>query len=159
MIEHLHQTENHLKARVKHNLQIVEANNQAIRKLLAEPVSRERSTKIRKMREQNKKYLEENEEAIRIQHNINRFIMHYRKNMREESEHIGVSSEGNHIRKQPLSKEESFKKTISGELPYNETHPYYGDPAFKEKLLNHYQALEDYETCAWLMKINQTEDS
>lgn len=159
MIEHLHQTEKHLKARVKQNLQKVEANNQAIRKLLAEPVSRERSMKISKMREQNKKYLEENEEAIRIQHDINRFILHYRKNMREDSEHIGVSSGGNHLNKQTLSKEESFKKTINGELPYNPAHPYYGDQAFKEKLLHHYQALEDYETCAWLVKINEAKSN
>jgi hypothetical protein len=49
-------------------------------------------------------------------------------------------------------KEESFQKTIAGKLPYNKTHPYFGDERFKSMLLDHYIALEDYETCAWLMQ-------
>lgn len=153
MIEHLNQTKNHLQNRVQENLRFIKENNQKIQKLLKEAVSDSRSARIDEIREVNKKYLKENEEAIRIQHGINNFLIHYRHNLKEEEDlRVAVAPENTRSDEKATGKEESFKKTISGELPYNKNHPYFGDEGFKSMLLDHYIALEDYETCAWLMQ-------
>ena len=99
--------------------------------------------------------MKKNGKAIQIQHSINNFLSHYRNNLREDEDlRIAVTLENNQSGKKVIGKEESFQKTISGELPWDNNHPYFGDEAFKSMLLEHYISLEDYETCAWLMQQN-----
>ncbi|MFP4620231.1 MAG: hypothetical protein ACLFM7_02900 [Bacteroidales bacterium] len=47
--------------------------------------------------------------------------------------------------------ERNLELTISGEIPFNEDHPFYHDEKFFNDLLNYYQKREDYETCNSLL--------
>jgi hypothetical protein len=151
MVEHLRQTVAYLKDRVQRNLELIRENNREINKILNEPVSDKRSERIDHIRDCNKRYLMENEEAIRIQHSIVRFLNRYRKNLDYETQQIEISSRENNSEKK-IDREETLKRTISGEIPYNKRHPFFGDTEFKEKLIDYYKSIEDYETCAWLIK-------
>ena len=93
----------------------------------------------------------ENEEAIRIQQRIVKFLNRYRKNLNYEN-HNTESSFHESDYEEGIDREECLRRTISGEMPYDKKHPFFGDKEFKNQLIDHYKSIEDYETCAWLMK-------
>jgi hypothetical protein len=47
--------------------------------------------------------------------------------------------------------DEYFEKTIAGSIAFNSNHPYFCSDDFKEKLLQYYVGIEEYEKCAKLV--------
>jgi hypothetical protein len=133
-----------LKLKVRQNLIQIQTNQKEIRELLGTPASDERSTKMEELYASNKLLLAENSDFISVQLTLSNFIDKYSNTSVLEGEMANV--------KAPLSENECFEKTINGELTFNQEHPFYSDNTFFQKLMNHYQSMEDYETCSLLLK-------
>jgi hypothetical protein len=144
MKEMMRRTIETLKEKVKENLMNIQNNQKEIRELLKEPVSNERSEKLEQRYALNKVLLAENNDFINVQLTLTNFIDKY--NNTDVFEHAKVENKA-----VCLSESECFTKTVNGDLPYNHQHPLYNDENFFQKLLAHYQTVEDYETCSRLM--------
>ncbi len=149
MIKQLKKTVEELKSRVQKNLDIIHQNERVVKKLLEEPVSNERSRKLEVKYQENKKLLKENNDSIKLQLQLSKFIDTY-KNELEETEESQMKPLQEET-EAPLSKEEIFDLTAKKEIPFDENHPYYNDEEFFNDLMEHFTAVEDYEMCSFLM--------
>jgi hypothetical protein len=149
MINHLKQTVEELKSRVQKNLDIIHENERVVKKLLEEPVSNERSRKLEIKYQENKKLLKENNDSIKLQLQISKFIDAYKNELEETAETQQETTQ--EVSEKPLSKEEIFDLTVNKDIPFDENHPYYSDEDFFNELMEHFTAVEDYEMCSFLM--------
>ncbi len=144
MKDDLRKTLEVLREKVKQNLEIIHGNEADVRKLLKdEPVSSMRSDKLSIKFNINKKMLEENHESINLQLSIIKFM--------EKVQPVTVS--------EPVENEDPnycFELTVTGNMAYNEKHPYFNDDAFFCRLMDYYMAKEDYEKCANLQNTRKT---
>ncbi|SRR6056297_1748091 len=142
MINQLRSVVETLKERVNQNLEVIHKNEKKVRSLLEEPVSGERSANLERLYEENKKMLKENHESIQLQLQINKFIESNRNLLKENKEEA----------KKDLTSQDYWNMTITGEIPFDENHPYFEDENFFNELIKYYTEIEDYETCDWLVK-------
>jgi len=152
MVTQLKQTVEKLKSRVQNNLNVIHKNEKIVKKLLEEPVSNERSWKLEEKYYENKKLLKENDESIRLQLQLTKFIDTYRNELEETEENQLNKTEVSKETQSPLTKEDIFNLTISKELQFNEDHPYFNDEEFFNELMDHFSNIEDYEMCSFLQK-------
>ena len=145
MKELMQQTIRVLKDKVNTNLEIIKENQQVIREILKEPFSDDRSRRLKERYDMNKNLLMENNDFINVQLTLINFIDKYKNSvvMAEVSKNRMMQAG------QPV---DYFEATISGELPYDDQHPYFQDEEFFTKLLSYFQEKEDYEMCGKLMK-------
>lgn len=150
MLNQLRKTVEELKSRVQSNLDIIHKNERVVKKLLDEPVSNERSRKLEIKYQENKKLLKENNDAIKLQLQLSKFIDTYKNELEatEENQMEATQEEP----EAPLSKEEVFELTANKEIPFDENHPYYNDEDFFNDLMEHFTSVEDYEMCSFLME-------
>lgn len=158
MKDFLRQTIDVLKERVQTNLDIIHNNELKIREILKEPVSTNRSKKLSIKYDANKKLLAENNESIKIQMSIIKFLDQFKENFKEDMSLV-IDSQKKAEKKNEqenisyeISKEDFFELTTSGEVPFDNHHPYFNDKEFFDALLSHYTQVENYEMCAALLK-------
>jgi len=152
-----------LKERVQANLDIIHTNELIVREILKEPVSSARSKKLNERYNANKKLLAENNESIKIQLSLIKFIDQFKENFKNDLSLVEKSQEKKEKKNKQISKpyevskEDFFELTTNGEVPYDNRHPYFNDQEFFDALLSHYTQVEDYEMCAALLKQKNTD--
>lgn len=175
MRELLRQTIDLLKKRVQHNLNIIHKNEKSVREILQEPVSSERSERLDEKFGINKKMLEENNDSIKIQLSIIRFLDNYSKQLEEyiEEHEFNADEISNNIKEtiEPESKgnqnfeineinrDDYFDLTIHKSIDYNEQHPYFEDEDFYKELMAYFTNIEDYEMCSKLIASHKKDDA
>lgn len=151
MLTHLRQTVEKLKSRVQKNLDIIHKNERIVKKLLEEPVSNERSSKLEEKYQENKKLLAENNDSIKLQLQLTKFIDAYKNELEKTEDEQFNEAEAPEEAEVPLSREEIFELTINKEMQFDENHPYYEDEEFFNDLMEHFSSIEDYEMCGFLL--------
>lgn len=135
-----------LKEKVKSNLLEIQSNQKKIRELLNSEFTNERSEKLEEIYIVNKMLLAENNDLINVQLTLSNFVDKY-----NHSHLFETVSVQNH-KKVVLNEQESFEKTVTGELTFNKEHPFYNSETFFQNLMNFYQTKEDYESCSKILK-------
>ena len=151
MLTHLRQTVEKLKSRVQKNLDIIHKNERIVKRLLEEPVSNERSRKLEEKYQENKKLLTENNDSIKLQLQLTKFIDTYKNEFEEVEDERQNKNEAPKEAKAALSREDIFELTINKEIHFDEHHPYYEDEEFFNDLMEHFSNIEDYEMCGILL--------
>jgi len=151
MLTHLRQTVEILKGRVQKNLDIIHKNERIVKKLLEEPVSNERSQKLEEKYQENKKLLTENNDSIKLQLQLTKFIDTYKNEFEEIEDEQFKKTEAPEETEAPLTREDVFRLTINKEIQFDEHHPYYEDEEFFNDLMEHFSSIEDYEMCGFLL--------
>jgi hypothetical protein len=155
MKEQLRQTIEVLKDRVKDNLSIIHDNEREVRRILEEPVSKNRSAKLEIKYNENKKLLKENNDSIQLQLQITKFLETYKNELESQDNRTEPSQSDYNTEAPQLTREECFDLTINGDLKFDHTHPYFDDDDFFEELLDYYKSTEDYEMCSFLVSIKR----
>ena len=170
MKEQLKQTIELLKKRVQYNLGIIHQNEKGVREILQEPVSTNRSERLDEKFGINKKMLEENNDSIKIQLNIIKFLDKYSKQLEtfiEETEKENVehqpkqteSKQETNYEIEELTRDDYFDLTIHKSLDFDEKHPLFEDQDFFYQLMEHFTNLEDYEMCSKLVSSRKKKDA
>lgn len=131
-----------LKEKVRANLLEIQSNQKQIRGLLKQPVSSERSAQLEERYALNKALLAENNDFINVQLTLSNFVEKYNNNE--------IFTDVIQMVK-PENENEYFEHTVNGRIKFDESHPYFEDDNFFQKLLNYYQNIEDYENCGKLV--------
>lgn len=152
MIKQLRSVIEALKERVNNNLDIIHENEKKVRKLLSEPVSEQRASNLERIYDENKKMLKENHESIQLQLQINKFIESNRALFENKEKNQKPENFEEISHRKELSPREYWDMTISGEIPFDQDHPYFENEKFFKSLLNYFTKIEDYEKCDWLIK-------
>jgi hypothetical protein len=140
-----------LKKRVQFNLEIIAKNELRIKELLKEPVSEERARKLNDRFDFNKKLLEENKDALKIQKSLIDFMEKHKIEM-DDAFHLITNNEDTSLSTDvDLEKEDYFDLTINGALDFDKQHPYYHDEMFIQDLMQYFTEVENYEMCSQLM--------
>jgi len=151
MLTHLRQTVEQLKSRVQKNLDIIHKNERIVKKLLEEPVSNERSRKLEEKYQENKKLLTENNDSIKLQLQLTKFIDTYKNEFEEIEDEQFKNTESPEETEAPLTKEDVFRLTVNKEILFDEHHPYFEDDEFFNDLMEYFSTIEDYEMCGFLL--------
>ncbi|GEM_PF-851787 len=162
MKEQLRKVVELLKKQVKTNLEIIHTNEEFVRTLLNEPVSDSRSGLLETKFKLNKSLLHENNESIKLQFRIIKFLEKYgervddKDNIDEKLQQIkelGKLNINEDLVELNYSKDDYFHMTINEELLFDSVHPYFYDNEFRKKLLKHYIDCEDYEMCDYIINL------
>ena len=152
MLTQLREAIEQLKTRVQGNLNIIHKNEKVVRKILEEPVSNSRSQKLEVKYEENKKLLKENNDSIKLQLQLTKFIDTYKNELQETEEPQMEEQQTIQKTEEPLTKEDIYHLTINKELEFDEQHPFYNDEEFFNDIMEHFTSVEDYEMCSYLME-------
>jgi hypothetical protein len=135
-----------LKENIKRNLFEIQSNQKAIRELLNQPDSVEKTAEIEEKYALNKILLTENTDFINVQLTLTNFFEKYSDtDVFNDKEMVSVHVEFK-------NEAECFEQTIKNQIVYNENHPFFQNEAFYKKLLTHYEKMEDYEMCSKMVK-------
>ena len=170
MKEHLRKTIEILKKRVQHNLKIIHDNEKNVRNILQEPVSSSRSERLDEKFNINKRMLEENNDSIKIQLSIIRFLDKFSKELEDYIEKLEAENKENNIAQNSteerndyevddLSRDDYFELTIHNSIEFDHKHPYFDDEEFFNQLLEYYTSIENYEMCSKLILSNKKNDA
>lgn len=138
-----------LKHRVNRNLEIIRQNQKVIKEILKEPVSDERSDRLKEKYDINKNLLHENNDFINMQLNLINFIDKYKNSL------VLTASSSNSGSQEEDEGVDYFELTVSGSMPYDARHPFFDDEDFYNELLQYYQDKEDYEMCGQLVNLRK----
>jgi hypothetical protein len=130
-----------LKEKIRANLLEIQNNQKEIRGLLKQTVSEERSAQLEERYALNKALLAENNDFINVQLTLTNFVEKYSNNQFFSGSETSA----------PANENESFEQVVSGKAKFDESHPYFENEAFFQKLLDYYKNIEDYESCSKLM--------
>ncbi|MFC2096204.1 hypothetical protein ACFLQ3_00725 [Bacteroidota bacterium] len=155
MMESLKNSVEILKNRIRANLELIHQNELRIKKILKEPVSEIRSKKLDRKFNVNKKILNENKDALKLQREVMKFIETYQNNFNDFIELLessndyskAIISEENTT---SISRDDYIELTIKGAVKFDNKHPYYNDESFLNDLLSYFISIEDYEMCSRL---------
>ena len=170
MKEHLKKTIEFLKKRVQHNLKIIHANEKNVRNILQEPVSSSRSERLEEKFNINKRMLEENNDSIKIQLSIIRFLDKFSNELEDYIKKLETENEKNNIAQniieekndsdvENLSRDDYFELTINNSIEFDQKHPFFDDEEFFNQLLEYYSNIENYEMCSKLILSNKKNDA
>jgi hypothetical protein len=152
MVTQLRQTIEKLKSRVQKNLNVFYENERIVKKLLEEPESEERNQKLEEKYYENKQLLKENDDSIKLQLQLTKFIDTYEKELEKTEEEQFYNPEAAKETNESLTKEEIFELTKTKDLQFDENHPYFDDEEFFDELMDYFSSIEDYEMCSALME-------
>jgi len=152
MVTQLRQTVEKLKSRVQKNLNVFYENERIVKELLEEPESEERNQKLEEKYYENKQLLKENDDSIKLQLQLTKFIDSYENDLEETKEGEFKNPEAAKETNDSLTKEEIFELTKTKDLQFDENHPYFNDEEFFDKLMDYFSSIEDYEMCSALME-------
>jgi len=136
-----------LKKRVKNNLKAINANQKVIKELLNQPSSAQRATEFDRYYNANKTLLQENNDYINIQLTLINFLEKYKGTavLEDTLPVVDIYSITDEV--------EVLDLTLKGVVAFNENHPKYNDSDFIDKLIAHYETLEQYEKCQELSNL------
>jgi len=158
MVENLKSSIEILKQRVLFNLDLITQNETKIKEILKEPVSEIRSKKLNKRFNFNKKMLKENNDALKLQKDMIKFIESYHNEIDEYPE-IRDAKRKSSNKTIPenqivdIKKEDYLDLTINGAIDFDKQHPYFKDEDFFNELLSYFTEIEDYEMCSKLTNL------
>ncbi len=138
-----------IKLHVKENLRLINKNQTKIAEIRKQPVSEEQKKLFDKCSADNKKLLIENNDFANLQHTLANFLEKYKtSDILNDKIPEGYCD---------LPEDESiiFDMTISGELKFDNLHPYFYNDDFFNKLIHHYTSVEAYEKCSELYKVRK----
>jgi len=138
-----------LKDKVRINLELIHQNELQIKEILKEPVSEIRSKKLEEKFKVNKRILAENNDCLKLQREINKYLEKYLYNFSKsvtENSNNTISEEND----KAINRDDYMKLTIKGAIDFDNKHPYYHDEVFLSDLISYFISIEDYETCSKL---------
>jgi hypothetical protein len=138
-----------LKNQVKHNLEIINRNEDVIRNLTDHHRSEEQITAFRQYYMENKNLLAENNDFTNLQLTLIKFLTKYK-----HSELLNDPAALDDVdpRQDPRY---VFELTVSGKIPFNPRHPFFESPDFFYQLMEHFEKTEQYEKCKELMEVKK----
>jgi hypothetical protein len=147
MRELLQKTIDVLKKRVKNNLKAINANQKAIKDLLNLPNTPDKTAEFERYYGANKTLLQENNDYINIQLTLINFLEKYKGTavLDNTLPVVDIYSITDEV--------EVLDLTLRGVVTFNENHPKYNDDHFIDKLISHYETLEQYEKCQELYNL------
>lgn len=177
MSEHINSVVVMLRALVNGNLDLLRANEKAIREIMNLPISDDRSTSLSQHYKYSRSLLAENSDYLRLQTELIQFLSKYRKVLdnKQQSEttsepikqvqpkkHNAISEPVNveEPKVMPsrvdvpemLTSEKVFELTVNGQMEFSQSHPYFYDNEFAKGLLDYYTQVENYEMCARIVE-------
>lgn len=161
MAEYLKKVVEVIKQRIRSNLDLIHQNEDKIKKILKEPVTSDRTSRLEQQFKINKELINDNNFAIKMQKELVAYIEVLQNGNLLSQEQIQLPDqnkmESDHQKDSAkLKREDYFELTISKDITFDERHPYYDDPEFLNSLLDYYICVEDYEMCATLKQIMQS---
>ncbi len=156
---------NMLKERIKHNLQIIKKNEEEIRSILSQPVSNNRSELLKERFDTNRVLLEENHDSLAIELQMINYLIKFKSVLKQQPNRIQSSNfiedsassqnenEASEVQVDTQNEQDILILTISGDLPFNSSHPMFDDEDFFDNLLDAYKQSENYEMCSQILKV------
>lgn len=146
LIEHMIEL---LKSQVKHNLLIINQNENIIRDLSNHSGSAGQMTAYEKYYEENKSLLAENNDYTNLQLNLLQFLNKYRHsellNDAQSLDEVDTKQDPAYV----------FELTVTGKIPFNQRHPFFENHDFFSQLLTHFEKNEEYEKCKELIEVRK----
>lgn len=136
-----------LKKRVKDNLKAINANQKAIKELLNQSNASDKALEFERYYGANKTLLQENNDYINIQLTLINFLEKYKGTavLDNTLPVVDIYSITDEV--------EVLDLTLKGVVAFNEKHPKFRDENFIDKLISHYESLEQYEKCQELYNL------
>lgn len=163
MKEKIKDTISSLKIHVQKNLEVIRANEKNIRHLLEREVSENRSGLLSRLSAENKKLLNENNDFIKLQFDLLKFMDKHKERLEEHTEPKKKPEDNDSMEQIPdrntLSIEQALDLTISGKLEFNHVHPFFMNEEFYKALMDYYLSIEDYEKCQLLSETRKTAEN
>ena len=143
----IQKTIDELKFRVKKNLKVINKNQMQIKELLATNNSGERAVEYEKCYSVNKQLLQENNDYINIQLTLINFLEKYRGTavLDDDIPVVDIYSITDEV--------EVLDLTLKGIVNFDEKHPKYNNKKFIDKMISHYETMEEYEKCQKLIEM------
>jgi len=138
-----------LRNQVKHNLMIINQNEDIIRDLSNHPESANQMAAFEKYYEENKNLLAENNDFTNLQLTLVQFLNKYRH---AELLNDAVSLDDVDTKQDP---EYVFELTVTGKIPFNPRHPFFESQDFYSQLMTHFEKTEQYEKCKELIEVKK----
>ncbi|MBN2275791.1 MAG: hypothetical protein JXR41_15200 [Bacteroidales bacterium] len=138
-----------LKKQVRHNLIIINQNENIISDLSNHPDSVPQMAAYRKYYEENKNLLAENNDFTNLQLTLFNFLKKYRHSELLNDE---TSLDEVDTKQDP---EYVFELTVTGKIPFNHKHPFFENKDFFSQLLMHFEKTEQYEKCKELIEVKK----
>ncbi|MBN1414787.1 MAG: hypothetical protein JW973_06780 [Bacteroidales bacterium] len=138
-----------LKNQVKHNLDIINQNEEVIRKITSYPESTKQKVTFQRYYMENKNLLTENNDFTNLQLTLIKFLTKYK-----HSELLNDPALLDEVdpKQDP---EYVFELTVTGKIPYNPRHPFFENPDFFMQLMEHFEKTEQYEKCKELIQVKK----
>ncbi|OFY50843.1 MAG: hypothetical protein A2Y87_02285 [Bacteroidetes bacterium RBG_13_46_8] len=145
----LHEMIELLKNQVKHNLEIINRNEDVIRNLTGHPGSEEQIAAFQQYYMENKNLLAENNDFTNLQLTLIKFLAKY-----NHSELLNDPASLDEVdpRQDPGY---VFELTVTGKIPFNPRHPFFESPDFFYQLMEHFEKTEQYEKCKELIEVKK----
>ncbi len=161
MVEYLKKAAEVLQQRIRINLDQIHHNEEQIKEILKEPLTSDRSERLDRRFNINKKMIDENNLALKLHKDIVRYLETFQETIIPPQQFINSMEESRDSSRKEnytikLRKDDYFNLTINKEIEFDSRHPYYNDPEFLHLLLNYYISVEDYEMCVTLKQIMET---
>lgn len=139
-----------LKDHVNENNREIQYNQEEINRMLNDTSYANRHKELDYKYALNKELLDENDDFINMQLRISEFMEKYSHLFTDEDHVDNATIESEENEPMPY-----FNKTITGQMIFGPTHPQFNNPRFFSELLMHYQEMENYEMCDYLLKIKE----
>jgi hypothetical protein len=141
-----------LRAQVKKNLEVINYNEEIIRKLSSHPESAHSMETYQKHYTENKSLITENNDFANLQLTLMNFLKKYKHsallNDKFSLDEVNLKDDPEYV----------FELTISGKIPYNSSHPFFESHDFFCQLLEHFQRTEQYEKCHELIELKKKKE-
>jgi hypothetical protein len=138
-----------LKNQVKHNLEIINRNEDVIRNLTGHPGSEEQIEAFQQYYMENKNLLAENNDFTHLQLTLIKFLTKYRHsellNDPASLDEVDPRQDPGYV----------FELTVTGKIPFNLKHPFFESPDFFCQLMEHFEKTEQYEKCKELIEVKK----
>lgn len=149
----------------KENTELMKRNNELFNQKSGDGVSpKDKSEFLNVLLKKNSKLSAENKKLREIHAKVLEFIQEYKNRISidiedtsSELELSEVNVKNIEITDRKPDRKEFLKKTITGDVSLNESHPFRYDNEFLTLLLDYYTESEEYEKCAEIMKIKESE--
>ncbi len=139
-----------LKDHVNENNREIQSNQEEISRMLNDTSYKERHRELEYKYALNKELLDENDDFINMQLRISEFMEKYSHLFTDETLEEPRLEEPEDTEKMPY-----FNKTVMGQMTFGPSHPQFNNPRFFAELLRHFQEMENYEMCDYLLKIKE----
>lgn len=138
-----------LKEKIKHNVSVINANQELIKNSLKEQCVDKQISKFDEYKYQNKKLMAQNNDLINVHLTLLNFIDKYKETaiLNENLPVIDLHS--------VTDEDEMVSLIVKGVVTFDSKHPHYKNSEFIDKLIDYYEYIENYEKCQELVKLKE----